>query len=80
MCTELYGNVRLFVKCRALPYKLFMGMEERTEIRMTTEQRKRWQAAACADRRTLTDWIRIQLDDAADRQLQASEAEKVKRK
>jgi len=44
-----------------------MAKEERTEIRMTSEQRKRWEQAAKADRRTLTDWIRIQLDDAADR-------------
>ncbi|WP_437188288.1 hypothetical protein SH668x_001726 [Planctomicrobium sp. SH668] len=36
-------------------------------IRATEEQRRRWEQAAAADRRTLTDWIRIQLDDAADK-------------
>lgn len=50
-----------------------MALDERTEIRMTTAQRKRWEQAAAADRRTLTDWIRIQLDDAADRQLEQNE-------
>lgn len=44
-------------------------MDERTEIRMTSEQRKRWERAAALDRRTLTDWIRITLDDVARRQL-----------
>ncbi|MBX3438008.1 MAG: DUF1778 domain-containing protein [Planctomycetaceae bacterium] len=46
---------------------------ERLMIRFTTEQRERWERAAAADRRTLTDWIRIQLDDAAERQLAATE-------
>lgn len=34
-------------------------------LRCTPSQRERWQAAADADRRTLADWIRIALDDAA---------------
>lgn len=34
-------------------------------IRVTPEEKARWQAAAAADRRTLSDWIRIVADDAA---------------
>ncbi len=43
--------------------------DQQVNIRASDEQKQRWEDAAAADRRTLTDWIRIQLDDAADRQL-----------
>ncbi len=39
-------------------------------IRATAEQRERWERAAAADRRSLTDWIRLRLDDAADQELE----------
>jgi len=39
---------------------------EQVNIRCTDGQRSRWEQAAAIDRRTLTDWIRIRLDDAAD--------------
>lgn len=48
-------------------------------IRCTEEQRQLWEQAAAADRRTLTDWIRIQLDDAAEKALERSQ-EKTSRK
>ncbi|WP_013629634.1 type II toxin -antitoxin system TacA 1-like antitoxin [Rubinisphaera brasiliensis] len=46
---------------------------EQVVIRCTSTQRERWERAAELDRRTLTDWVRIQLDDAADRAIQAAE-------
>ncbi len=53
-----------------------MSKDIQVNIRCEDSQKTRWERAAAADRRTLTDWIRIQLDDAADRQL----AEKPPRK
>lgn len=46
---------------------------EQVHIRCTSSQRDAWEAAAQLDRRTLTDWIRIRLDDAAERELKAAE-------
>ena len=46
---------------------------ERINLRVTDSQRSRWEAAAKKDRRPLADWIRIQLDDAADRALEQPE-------
>jgi len=42
-----------------------MSKGEQVNIRCSDSQRQWWEAAAAKDRRTLTDWIRIQLDDAA---------------
>lgn len=41
------------------------GRTERITIRCTVEQREKWERAASAERRTLADWIRLQLDDLA---------------
>ncbi|MBR9802803.1 DUF1778 domain-containing protein [bacterium] len=46
---------------------------EQIGVRCSSEQRERWERAAELDRRTLTDWVRIQLDDAADKAIQAAE-------
>jgi uncharacterized protein (DUF1778 family) len=46
---------------------------EQIQIRCTEAQREQWEAAAEQDRRTLTDWIRIKLDDAAADELKAAE-------
>lgn len=34
-------------------------------LRMTAKQLKAWQEAAKRERRTLSEWVRITLDDAA---------------
>lgn len=39
------------------------------------EQKSRWQAAAERDRRTLSDWIRCALDDAAAKRKQPAGTE-----
>lgn len=41
------------------------GRTERITIRCTIEQRELWERAASDQRRTLADWIRLQLDDLA---------------
>lgn len=46
---------------------------EQVNVRCTDAQREQWEAAAEQDRRTLTDWIRIKLDDAAAAELKAAE-------
>lgn len=43
------------------------GRTERITIRCTFEQREQWERAAGEERRTLADWIRLQLDDLASR-------------
>jgi predicted HicB family RNase H-like nuclease len=48
---------------RPTPYRL--------NVRCTTEDRDRWAAAAEQERRTLSDWIRIVLDDRADQMSRA---------
>jgi hypothetical protein len=40
--------------------------------RCAAAQKQLWEKAARMERRDLSDWIRIQLDDAAARQLQAT--------
>ncbi len=47
-------------------------------IRATSEQRRRWEQAAELERRTLTDWIRLQLDDASDDAIEAAEKKRKK--
>ncbi len=49
------------------------GKSEQVNIRCSSEQRERWEEAAKVDRRTLTDWVRIQLDDAADKAIEEAE-------
>ncbi|WP_437224663.1 DUF1778 domain-containing protein [Planctomicrobium sp. SH661] len=56
-----------------------MSKSIQVNIRCEDSQKTVWERAAAADRRTLTDWIRIQLDDAAARQLE-EQADKPKRK
>jgi uncharacterized protein (DUF1778 family) len=46
---------------------------EQVHIRCSSSQRDAWEHAAELDRRTLTDWIRIQLDDAAKQAIEAAE-------
>lgn len=41
-------------------------LTERIEIRCSPEGRGRWEEAARRDRRSLSDWIRISLDQAAE--------------
>jgi len=53
--------------------------DEYIGLRATTEQRTFWEAAAAKDRRTLTDWIRIQLDDAATKAIGSQDDVKPKR-
>jgi hypothetical protein len=43
------------------------GKTERITIRCTIAQRERWEHASDVERRNLADWIRIALDDTADR-------------
>jgi uncharacterized protein (DUF1778 family) len=50
---------------RPTPYRL--------NVRCTTEDRDRWAAAAEQERRTLSDWIRIVLDDRADQMSRAAQ-------
>jgi len=38
------------------------------QIRVDPEARERWEAAAKADHRTLADWMRARLDEAAARE------------
>ncbi len=52
--------------------------DEQIGIRVTSEQRQRWEQAAELDRRTLTDWIRLQLDDASDAAIEAAERKRKK--
>jgi uncharacterized protein (DUF1778 family) len=40
-------------------------LTEPIAFRATEDQRARWEKAAALDRRTLSDWIRLALDDAA---------------
>lgn len=54
-------------------FRIMSNKSEYIGIRATSTQRDRWEQAAELDRRTLTDWIRLQLDDAADRAIQAAE-------
>lgn len=39
--------------------------EEQVNLRVTEEQVSRWRQAAESDRRSLSDWMRLALDDAA---------------
>lgn len=52
--------------------------DEQIGIRVTSEQRQRWEQAAKLDRRTLTDWIRVQLDDASDAAIEIAEKKRKK--
>ena len=54
-------------------FPVMTNKSEYIGIRATGTQRERWEQAAELDRRTLTDWIRLQLDDAADKAIQAAE-------
>lgn len=36
-----------------------VSRDDLVRLRLTTEERERWQAAADADQRTLSDWIRV---------------------
>lgn len=48
-------------------------MTELVQVRCSTEQRERWLRAAEIDRRRLADWIRLALDDMADKIIEAEE-------
>jgi len=50
--------------------------DEQIGIRVTSGQRQRWEQAAGLERRTLTDWIRLQLDDASDSAIKHSTKKK----
>ncbi len=53
-----------------------MGFDEVIQIRCTSLQKERWEEAAKLDRRRFTDWVRMQLDDAADKAIEESEGKK----
>ena len=48
-------------------------MTDRYEFRVDRAQRRAWQWAARKERRTLADWIRLALDDAAARSAKKQE-------
>ncbi|MBD3675552.1 MAG: hypothetical protein HUJ26_18730 [Planctomycetaceae bacterium] len=48
--------------------------DQQVNVRCSEAQREQWEAAAAKDRRTLTDWIRITLDDASEEQLKDEKA------
>jgi hypothetical protein len=39
-----------------------MAKEHTLKVRITTVDRERWEAAAAADHRTLSDWIRMRCE------------------
>lgn len=51
--------------------------EERRNVQLkamvTAAQKRRWEKAARLARRTLSDWLRITLDDAADVEIKRSD-------
>jgi hypothetical protein len=49
---------------------------EDIHFRCTAEQRTKWEQAASIDKRTLTDWIRIHLDEIADAAVKKSAKKK----
>lgn len=55
-----------------------MNLTELIQVRCSTEQKERWLRAAEIDRRKLADWIRIQLDDTADKVIELEENKKRK--
>lgn len=46
--------------------------DEQTNVRAEPGTKKRWMEAAKLAKRNLSDWIRVTLDEAADRQIAAS--------
>ena len=54
--------------------------DERRNVQLkamvTADQKRRWEKAARLSRRTLSDWLRITLDDAAQVQLAQNEKKK----
>jgi len=50
--------------------------EQQFKGRCTAEQRKRWEAAARAEKRTFSDWMRLALDEVAERILAESQPKK----
>lgn len=71
-CLSLSGNVLLARSHNR--YKCDMVQkDEKMFVRCTASQKTAWEQAAALDRRDLSDWVRIQLDDAANRAIQAAE-------
>ncbi len=51
---------------------------EQVHIRLSADQRARWEQRAAEDKRTLADWVRIQVDEACDR-MDEQDAQKKKK-
>jgi len=77
----------LYMFCTLLPterYSEYQGdmddEEERRNIQLkamvTAAQKRRWEKAARLARRTLSDWLRITLDDAAELEISRSDKRK----
>lgn len=47
------------------------NLTENIALRVSADQRTRWEKAAAKDRRTLSDWIRLALDDASAKKARA---------
>lgn len=54
------------------------GKENHFRGRCTAEQRKRWEAAAKVAQRTFSDWMRLRLDAAADKDIADAKSAKPK--
>lgn len=50
-----------------------MRRDKWLRVRVRDQTKRRWQYAAAADGRTLSEWVRLKLDDAARRQMAAQE-------
>lgn len=53
--------------CRRIWYISTMSTKaEQITIRITSEQRERWEQHASADHRSLADWVRLQVEKVCD--------------
>lgn len=65
------GIVRL--SGRVVSIRRMGNKDGQVGLRCSAEQKQLWERAAAIDRRSLTDWIRIKLDDAATADIQRAE-------
>lgn len=50
--------------------------DEKLFVRCSSSQKTAWEQAATLERRELSDWVRLALDDAADKALKAADKSK----
>lgn len=74
LCQSKWYAAKLFVMQDSEP------MEKQYPLRYNPEKRALWERAARKSKRTLADWIRITLDQAAETELAANNATEGKRK